>query len=89
MQSNNLQTLKKSQERGVQHFISILMSYCSILYRSYIELYYILCLQAIMRPLSPKSGKVKVLLTIVSIWAISALLASPAGIFSKEVSTKQ
>ena len=46
-------------------------------------------LQAIVRPLAPKSGRMKVLLTILSIWTISALLAAPAALFSQEVAIKQ
>ena len=45
--------------------------------------------KAIVRPLAPKSGRMKVLLTILSIWTISALLAAPAALFSQEVAIKQ
>ena len=46
-------------------------------------------LQAIVRPLAPKSGRVSVLLAILSIWAVSVALAAPAGLFSEEVSTRK
>ena len=39
-------------------------------------------LQAIVRPLAPKSGRVSVLLGILSIWGVSGLLAAPAGYYS-------
>ena len=38
--------------------------------------------QAIVRPLAPKSGRVSVLLGILSIWGVSGLLAAPAGYYS-------
>ena len=38
-----------------------------------------LILQAIVKPLAPKSGRVSVLLAILSIWAVSGALAAPAA----------
>ena len=35
-----------------------------------------------MRPLAPKSGRVSVLLGILTIWGVSGLLAAPAGYYS-------
>ena len=46
-------------------------------------------LQAIVRPLAPKSGRVSVLLAILSIWAVPGALAAPAGLFSQQVATRK
>ena len=41
--------------------------------------------KAIVRPLAPKTGRARVILTIVLIWVGSAALASPAARFSATV----
>ena len=41
--------------------------------------------QGIVYPLAPKPGRLKVLMTICSIWVISGMLALPSLIFSDEV----
>ena len=45
--------------------------------------------QAIVSPLAPKSGRFQVLLTILSIWLVSGILASPAGVYSQEVDVRR
>ena len=45
--------------------------------------------QAIIRPLSPKSGKMSVLLVILSIWTVSGIMAAPAGYFSQQVDIRK
>jgi uncharacterized membrane protein YecN with MAPEG domain len=45
--------------------------------------------KAIVSPLAPKSGRYQVLLTILSIWLVSGVLASPALVYSQEVSIRR
>lgn len=45
--------------------------------------------KAIIRPLSPKSGKMSVLAVILSIWLVSGVMAAPAGYFSQQVDIRK
>ena len=42
-----------------------------------------------IRPLAPKTGKTFVIVTIILIWVGSAVLASPAVMFSKTVQVQE
>ena len=67
-----------SVDRRKVKIVSLLMMF--------IQLNYV---QVIVSPLAPKSGRYQVLATILSIWLVSGVLASPAGVYSQEVSIRR
>ena len=70
----------------INNFISYLTVSCSVFTLLAIS---IDRRKAIVRPLAPKTGRTCVMLSLVTIWTTSAVLASPAAVFSTLVPTHQ